>query len=415
MKIDFARLNYVLIPKTAEEIERFRKSLLGRALGRIGTAWFALTEEGQMVVILTMIVGAFAIDVRGTSTYVLFSILCGLLVGSVVAGRAIDVEGLEVRVSAPRHVTVSEIARFAVTCTSSRAATLPPLRVHGPFLPWSAKWLDLAPREIAPDADGSARTELGARFLTRGVFHLGPFVAHPIAPLGLSRGPIRWSEPRTIYVVPRIANVALPSPGPVPRARSGRASLAALRGEATDLRGVRPYRPGDPVRALHARSWGRTGSPVVREYLQEQVERVGVILDPDFEAPEHLEAAIELVAGIVARLCHGEAIVELTVAAGDADRFEHLVLRRGQPDIDVALELLASVARGRRALPPELDARMGERLASLSTVILVSGAAPDDLGALVASIRAHGPSCRSVMVDDAIARAVKTGEPVACG
>ena len=154
---------------------------------------------------------------------------------------------------------------------------------------------------------------------------------------------------------------------------------------------------------------------MVREYLQEQVERVGVILDPDFEAPEHLEAAIELVAGIVARLCHGEAIVELTVAAGDADRFEHLVLRRGQPDIDVALELLASVARGRRALPPELDARMGERLASLSTVILVSGAAPDDLGALVASIRAHGPSCRSVMVDDAIARAVKTGEPVACG
>jgi hypothetical protein len=46
-----------------------------------------------------------------------------------------------------------------------------------------------------------------------------------------------------------------------------------------DLRGVRPYRKGDRIRDLSARTWARTGKPAVREYQEEYFTRVGVVLD----------------------------------------------------------------------------------------------------------------------------------------
>ncbi|NDU79621.1 DUF58 domain-containing protein, partial [Actinomadura sp. DSM 109109] len=36
--------------------------------------------------------------------------------------------------------------------------------------------------------------------------------------------------------------------------------------DAVEFVGTRDYRPGDPVRNLHMRSWARRGSPVVKEH-----------------------------------------------------------------------------------------------------------------------------------------------------
>ena len=47
----------------------------------------------------------------------------------------------------------------------------------------------------------------------------------------------------------------------------------------------------DIVRDLHARSWARHGSPMVREYHEEYFPRIGIVLDTDSGAAnrEHLE------------------------------------------------------------------------------------------------------------------------------
>src|SRR5438128_3127663 len=106
MKIDFARLNHVLIPKTKEERDRWRSSRFGRVASRVGGLWWSLTEEGRMLAILTFVVGAFAVDVLRTSAYVLFSLLSGILFGSLVASRGLRIPHVAVNVSAPRRATV---------------------------------------------------------------------------------------------------------------------------------------------------------------------------------------------------------------------------------------------------------------------------------------------------------------------
>ena len=87
-----------------------------------------------------------------------------------------------------------------------------------------------------------------------------------------------------------------------------------------ELIGVRPYRPGDAMRDLHAITWARTGEPSVREYQQEYFTRVGVVLDTDpaGASEERFEAGVSLVAGIVAQLCSGEELIdEATNQAAD--------------------------------------------------------------------------------------------------
>ena len=82
MKIDFARLNHILIPKGKEERDRFRESRLGRVLvPLVSLFWGSLTDEGRSLVLVTFIVGAVSVDVRNTGGYVFFSVLAGVARG----------------------------------------------------------------------------------------------------------------------------------------------------------------------------------------------------------------------------------------------------------------------------------------------------------------------------------------------
>lgn len=412
MKIDFARLNHVLIPKTKEERDRWRASRVGRVASRLGNLWWSLTEEGRMLSILTFVVGAFAVDVRGTSAYVLFSLLSGIIFGSLVASRGLRIGHVAVSVSAPRRVTVGEEVTFTVTAKKrpTEEQAVPPLRVRGPFLPWDGTWVDPSPREASPNEAGLVRVTMKARFSARGLHHLDPFTACGVVPLGLACGPRRASDAIKVHVVPRVANVTRLPPVIATRHQPGGVALASKSGESMDLHGVRPYRPGDAVRDLHARTWARTGVPVVREYQQEYFTRVGVVLDTDVEDPDQLEAAIELAAGVIAFLSRGEALVDVLVVG---DRIHELVLGRSLGYLDQALELLATVERGPRLQAGELLRRLDPHLAQLSTVFVINVSADEERRILERSIKGRGAACTSITVDDALVAAIKNREPLA--
>lgn len=412
MKIDWDRLNHVLIPKTKEERDRWRSSRVGRVATRIGDLWWSLTEEGRMLALLTFVVGAFAIDVRGTSAYVLFSLLSGIVFGSLVAARGLSIPHVAVAVSAPRRVTVGDEVTFMVTAKNrpTNDESVPPLRVRGPFLPWDGTWVDPSPREASPNDAGLVRVMMKARFSARGLHHLDPFTASAVVPLGLACGPRRATDAVKIHVVPRIANVTRLPPVVAMRHQPGGVALASKSGESMDLHGVRPYRPGDPVRDLHARTWARTGVPVVREYQQEYFTRVGVVLDTDVEDPDRLEAAIELAAGVVAFLSRGEALVDVLVVG---DRVHELVLGRSLGYLDQALELLATVERGPKLKAGELLRRLDPHLALLSTVFVINASSDAERVILERSIRDRGAACTSITVDEPVVAAIRRGEPLA--
>lgn len=408
-----ARLNHILIPKTKDERDRFRQGRLGRLVVPLIWFWGSLTDEGRTLAVVAPLVGAVTVDVQRTSAYWVFSILVGLLVGSVIAARGLALQRTTVRVTVPRRVTVGDEVTFTVTCRRERERTSAApvaVRVRGPFLPWDGTWTGDRPAEMNVAPGEKAETTMQARFVARGLHHLDPFTAARVAPLGLACGPRTSSDGVKVYVVPRIANVVRLPVAIATKHQPGGVALASKSGESMDLIGVRPYRPGDPVRDLHAKTWARTGKPAVREYQQEYFTRVGVVIDTSASSdPDLLEAVIELAAGVVAHLSRGEALIDVLVVG---DVVHELTLGRSLGRLDQALELLATVERGPELQASKLVTKLEPHLAQLSSVIaIVQGHGPESERKLLEQmLRAHGLACSLLVVDDELAKAIRSNE-----
>src|SRR5207237_287835 len=63
------------------------------------------------------------------------------------------------------------------------------------------------------------------------------------------------------------------------RFQKGGVSLASRVGESEEFVSLRDYRPGDPLRLIHWKSWARRGRPVVKEFQDEFFVRYGLVLD----------------------------------------------------------------------------------------------------------------------------------------
>lgn len=400
--INLAKLNHVLIPSTKTARDRFRQGWLGRSLAPFAVVLGGLSDEGRAVALLAVLVGAFALDVRHTDTHLLWCTLVALSVASLAARRAYGLSGVRVEVVTPPRVAVGEAIRFAILLRNDTARDHRAIRIRRPYLPWDGAWTTREPRLRRLPAGTTARVELEGRFVERGEHHLDSFHVGQLVPLGLAVGqPIATTGCRFL-VVPRIARVDRLTLPAARRHQPGGMPLASKTGDSMELLGLRPYRPGDPVRHLHARSWARHGIPVVREYQEEYFSRIGVILDTDLVRAEDrgasdparlLEAAISLAAGIVAHLTRGEALIDLLVVG---DRVHELTLGRSLGSLEQALDLLACVEPGPRVDDDALVRRLAPHLSRLSCVVLVSLA--EDDGALAERVRGHGVSCAVIAV-----------------
>lgn len=416
MKIDFARLNHILIPKGKEERDRWRRSWIGRAtMPLFGLFWGSLSDEGRLLLLSTVMLGALSADVRATTGYVFFSVVVGVIVGSLAASRVLRIRDVKVTVDAPRRVTIGEPVTFTISCTRVPAKGVPvserqEIRVRGPFLPWDGRWLGDPPPEIVVPDRGAASAKMRARFVARGLHVLDSFTAAAVVPGGLACGPRQSSDEVKIHVVPRVAKVVRLPFIIASRHQPGGVALASKSGEAMDLLGVRPYRAGDPVRDLHARSWARTGVPVVREYQQEYFTRVGVVLDTDVADGDRLEAAIELAAGVIAHLAQGETLIDVLVVG---DRVHELTLGRSLGSLDQALELLASVERGPKLKAADLLRRLDPYLGRLSSVIMIALEEGEERKAVERGIAAKGIVAKTILVDDALEKDIRARKEIA--
>jgi uncharacterized protein (DUF58 family) len=398
VKVNFARWNHILIPTTKVGRDRFRASLFGRLLQPFTWLYGALSDEGRVLALAALAIGGLGLDVQSTVVYLLWSALAGLIFASLVVTPLLEMPGVRVEVDAPRRVTLGDPITFSVAVHNDglRAHARHAVRVHGPFLPWDGVWLGRSPRIAEIPVGEVVRASIAARFSARGEHHLDAFSATALSPLGLSQGRPASSPGVRFLVVPRIAHVVRLATPPGSRYQPGGVALASRTGESMDLLGVRPYRPGDPVRLLHARTWARTGTPVVREYQEEYFSRIGVVVDAAAGSASRLEAVLSLAAGVVAFLSRGEALIDLLVVGG---RVHDLTLGRHLGFLEQALDLLACVEVEKTPTPPDrLVARLAPHLGRLSCVVVVAPAW--DQGALAERIRGAGVVCKTLVVGE---------------
>jgi uncharacterized protein (DUF58 family) len=400
---DLERLNHVLIPATKSERDRYRNSRLARRARPLIWMIMRLTREGRVVLASVGLAAVFAIDVGRTETHLLVFVMGSLLLASVLLAPAYRMRGVSVDVRCPRRVTVGEEIALTISFRNDGPAEHRYVRVERPLLPWDGKWAGAQPTLARLPAGGTATIVVHARFVARGEHHIDPLIAAPLLPLWLAQGrPVRTPGARFV-VVPKVARVTTFALGRDRRHQLGGVASAARTGDAADLLGVRPYRPGDPVRDLHARSWARHASPMVREYQEEHLSRIGLVVDTDVAAAgtDQLEGALSLAAGVIARLGMGEARVDLVVAG---DVAHALGSERGLGSLDQALDVLAAVQSSEPFSAERALARLGGHLDTLSSVVLVLLAWDPTRVAFVSAIRARGTACRVLIVGDRTVR-----------
>jgi uncharacterized protein (DUF58 family) len=398
VRVTLARLNHILIPATKTARDRYRRGLWG-AIGRpLGRTYLALSEEGRVLMVFWLLFSAAGAEVRLTQIYLLWSGLTAALVVSIVLRPFFRLRGARVTVEHPPRVTVGEAMTLSLHVHNPTPRDLTAVRVDGPFLPWDGKYLGPHPTLPVLPAGETRVMQVSLRFIERGEHHLDPFHLSRVVPLGLCVGPALATQGVRFLVVPRPARVERLDVAMGLRYQPGGVALASQTGEARELAGLRPYRPGDPVRDLCPRAWARRGVPVVREYQEEYFTRFGVVLDTDVAAaaPRHLEAAIQLAAGAITHLARTEALVDLLVV-GDA--LHRMTLGRNLGFVEQALDLLAVVRPSGPFEGQRLLSALAEHLDRLSAVVFITLAADPERLAFAARVRAQGVGVRTLVLD----------------
>lgn len=389
MKQRLARLNHLFVPATRRERDRHRRGRVGRRALRLSWAFARLSREGRALSSMASLSLLFGADLARSESHVLALATLSLILTALAFSRGYRLEQVSTRLRVPQRVAVGDEICIEIELWNDGPRDRHQLRTETPLLPWDGKFSEL-PADVAvlPHSE-KRRVVARARFSARGAHHLDPFRVAALVPLGIAQGAYVETPGASFMVVPKVARVTSVSAPQNRRYQPGGVAGASRTGDATDLAGVRPYRPGDALRDLHARSWARHGEPMVRQYQEEYFTRVGVVVDTDAStaSPAHLEAALSLSAGIVAKLCQGEALVDVLITSEHSER---LSLGRNLASLERALDVLAAAGESGEFASERLLGKLAPHLARLSSVVMVALAWDAARAAFVSAVEARG-------------------------
>lgn len=203
-----------------------------------------------------------------------------------------------------------------------------------------AKVAEGAVPDLAPGQEADVPLRLVP--LRRGVVRFtGATLARP-DPLGLIKGFARAPGAQSLVVLPRrypLPPIALPG---AHRYQRGGVALASSIGESEEFVSLRDYRPGDPLRRVHWRSWARAGRPIVKEYQDEFFVRHALVLDTfsGHADEEVFEEAVAVAASFACAVGTQESLLDLLFVGTEAHCF---TTGRGLAHTEQMLEVLAVV------------------------------------------------------------------------
>jgi uncharacterized protein (DUF58 family) len=198
--------------------------------------------------------------------------------------------------------------------------------------------------QLLPELPGGAECSIDAELLPlrRGLLHLTATTVACPDPFGLFRSLRKIPGPQSVLILPK--RYPMPDfdlPGSM-KYQLGGVSMASSVGESEEFISLREYRPGDPFRRMHWKSFAKLGKPIVKEYQDEFFVRHALILDtfggPDMEGI--FEEAVSVAASLACTIQNQDSLLDLMFVGTEAYCF---TTGRGVGHVDRVLEVLASV------------------------------------------------------------------------
>ncbi len=404
-------------------------------------AWLRkrFTGAGLLVVTGLGVSALMGVDTDLTMAYQVFTLLLSLLVVSLATCPFFRAS-LAVRRILPRYGSVGQPLPYRLRVRNTGAGTLRGLELlediqearpsleefvetpvpraavpnwfdrHLGYRRW--RWL-AAQREVRvpgepalPLFPPNGEAELSRELLPvrRGHVRFAGVTAARPDPLGLVRSFVKIPLPQSVLILPkRYFLPALQLPG-TRTYHYGRVTMASSVGDSEEFVALRDYRPGDPLRRIHWRSFARIGKPVVKEFQEEFFVRHALVLDT-FLRPEYgsvFEEAVSVAASFACTVQTQESLLDLMFVGPKA---YCLTAGRGQGQTDHLLETLASVQACRDKPFQVLSQLVVDRCASLSGCICVLLSWEADRQEFVARLRRLGvPTLVCVVTDPTLPR-----------
>jgi len=405
-------------------------------------AWLIarLTPTGWVLLAAAGAAGAAGIDTHQTLTYQAFTLLGALLALSYAASLLFRAQ-VRIERELPRYLTAGETAIYRVRIRNLGSRPLAGLTLLERFVDfrpaypdWRAahepgearrNWVDRKlgyfrwrwlierrlphwtdPHPIPPLAAGASTVaKLEIRPRRRGRIELAGMTLGRTDPLGLVRGLLRVDLPDHLIVLPRrYALPALALPGRR-MFQQGGVTRAASSGDSEEFLSLREYRPGDPFRRIHWKSFARTAQPVVREYQDEFLQRHALVLDTASNRGEDavFEESVAVAASFVYTVDSQDCLLDLLFIGGADGNVTTLTAGHGKVRFEHLLEVLAAVTPSASGDFERLAGTLLAAVARLSSVILVLTEWDATRRVLAERLIAGGCTLRAILVTEAAA------------
>jgi len=234
----------------------------------------------------------------------------------------------------------------------------------------------------------------------RGSYHLTGPTALSAFPFGLTQTTRFCPQGRRLIVYPAFTQLAsLDIPAGL-RYQPGGLALASHVGESMEFVGTREYQVGDRVRDLHQRSWARVGMPVVKQFEEEFLTRIALLVDtyvPRRAGKAALEGNLSIAAAVADYLARQEYVVDLFAAGPE---LYHFRAGRSLAYLDNILDILACIDKCPDDPLAVVGPAFAEQLRDTSTVVLLLLSWDDQRARLIESIRDANVSAKTIVLTD---------------
>jgi uncharacterized protein (DUF58 family) len=219
-------------------------------------------------------------------------------------------------------------------------------------------------------AGGDSQCQLTLLPLKRGYLRLESITLACPDVFGIFRALRKTKSEQSILILPKrylLSPINLPGKS---QFEQGGAAMAASVGEAEEFVSLRDYRPGDPLRHIHWKSWAKTGKPIVKEFQDEFFVRHALILDT-FGSPVHnriFEEAVSIAASFAYTIQTQDSLLDLLFVGPQAYCF---TAGRGVGHMEHMLEVLACVQLCKDKKFPALEQIVLEHISTVSGCICI--------------------------------------------
>lgn len=356
-----------------------------------------LTARGRYLLWALVVLGAMGLDTMITRVYIVFAMGLGMILTAAVFGER---GRPRVRFSGgiPQRATAGTPVTFRLGLDSPEGRSYGDLSIALR----SATGLTLSPAEVpvAVAPGKPAQVEITLESPRRGRYEVpGPW-ARRVDPLGLVGTRSSAGDDQVLLVYPRFTTMERFDIPLGRRHQPGGIPLSSNTGDSVEFTGTREYREGDPIRAIHWRSWARRGQPVVKEYQEEYFCHIAIILDtflPGKKTTDGFEASISVVASIADFFSRSEYVVDILAAGPD---IYQVSAGRSLAYLENILDVLACLDPC--ADPPfeTIGPALFERLSQVSTVVAILQDWDPARREFLQRVRAAGSAVRAIIVHD---------------